>query len=303
MDRDALWSMLVFLEVVERGTLAGAAQALHVTPSAVSKQMTKLEERLGVRLAQRTTRSFRLTAAGTRYREHATRVTSALDDAEADVQRESGALRGRLRVSAPLLLGQQLVAPIVARFLEAHPDIELDLELSDRFVDVVGESIDLAVRVAQHLPESGLTVRTVGTMDWYLVASPAYLARHGTPRVPADLADHTCVELSHAQDRGMWRLETGGKTEAVAVRSRLASTGLVALHHGVREGAGIGRFPEHLVGEDLASGRLVRLLRKVSTSQRVVSLLMPSRSYVPPRVRAFATVLTQELRPALKGGA
>jgi len=301
MDRDALWSMILFLEVVERGTLAGAARALHVTPSAVSKQIAKLEERLGVRLAQRTTRTLRLTTAGMRYRDHALRVVTALDDAEADVQSEERALRGRIRVSAPASLGQRLVAPIVARFVGAHPEVEVDLDLSERLVDLVSEGIDLAVRVVPNLTSSGLTARKLGVMEWVLVASPSYLTRRSTPRSPVDLPSHVCLELAHAEDRGVWKLVVRGRPHAIAVRPAIVSSSQLALLSCAVEGAGIARLPHYLVRDALEAGRLTRVLPRATASRRSVFALMPTRAFVAPRVRAFADVLARDLGRALLG--
>ncbi|MFT3770318.1 MAG: LysR family transcriptional regulator [Minicystis sp.] len=299
IDRDALWDMEVFLAVVEGGALAAAARALRVTPSAVSKQMARLEARLGVRLLQRTTRRLRPTPAGARYADHARRVVAALAEAEADVQTEGASLRGRLRVSAPTLLGQELVAPIVARFLLAHPDVMVDLDLTDRFVDLAAEPVDLAVRVAARLPASELSARKIGVVRWVLVASPAYLKRRATPKRAEDLADHACLDLAHAEDRTRWRLTAGGRAASVTVKGPLVSSSMVALHRAALAGAGIAQLPGYLVRADLAEGRLVQVLRGAELPRRFVFALQPSRALVPPRVRAFADFLAGELPAAI----
>ncbi|WP_437728090.1 LysR family transcriptional regulator [Sorangium sp. So ce861] len=299
MDRDALWDMLVFREIAERGTLAGAARALGITPSAVSKQVSRLEARLGVRLVQRTTRSLRLTAAGVRYRQHAERLLVALDEAEADVQSERDALRGVIRVSAPTLLGQHVVAPLVARFLEAHPRVDIELDLSDGFIDLITERVDLAVRVAPALPSSGLTSRRLGVTTWYIVASPAYLERRGAPAAATDLSAHACLELAHADDRGAWELVVRGRSVKVPVRGPIVSSSIGALYRCALEGAGVGRFPEYLVRADIEASRLVRLLPKALTFRRPVHALQPTRAHVAPRVRALASFLAEHFPRAL----
>jgi DNA-binding transcriptional LysR family regulator len=280
---------------VDGGTLAAAARALRVTPSSISKQLAKLERRLGVRLLQRTTRSLRVTAAGARYRAHAQRVMSALAEAEADVQSEETALAGALRVSAPTLLGQEAIAPIAARFLRENAGVELDLELTDRFVDLVSEPIDLAIRVASRLPESGLSARRLGLLSWHFVASPAYIKQRGAPRRPEDLGHHACLDLAHGTDRGRWRMAYGGAEVEVDVRGPLVSSSLVALHRSALAGLGVAQLPSYLVREDLERRRLVQVLPSAGTARRTVFAVQPSRSFAPPRVRAFTDFLAAEL--------
>lgn len=299
VDREALWDMEVFLAIAEGGAIAAAARALRVTPSAVSKQIGRIERRLGVRLVERTTRSLRLTDAGARYADHARRVVAAVAAAEADVQAEGAALRGLVRASAPTLLGQEILAPIVARFVLAHPEVSVELDLADRFVDLAADPIDVAIRVAPRLPASQLTARRIGQIRWLIVASPDYVSRRGAPRRPEDLADHACLDLAHAPDRARWRLSAGGRAVTVAVRGPLVSSSMVALHRGALAGAGIAQLPAYLVRADLAAGRLVRVLDDAELPRRAVFALQPSRALVPPRVRAFADFLAAEVRRAL----
>ncbi|MDF2696999.1 MAG: Transcriptional regulator, LysR family protein [Labilithrix sp.] len=300
IDRDALAVMEAFVAVVDRGSLAAAARVLGVTPSAVSKQIARLERRLRVRLLQRTTRSLRVTAAGERYRAHARKVIAALEEAEADVQAGDAVLAGALRVSAPTLLGEELVAPIAARFLKEHPDVRLELELTDRFVDVVSEPIDLAVRVAPRLPESGLLARRIGDLTWVLVASPAYLRERGEPATPRDLTEHRCLELAHGSDRGHWRLEHRGRPFELGVRGPLVCTSLVALRRCAREGLGIVQLPAYIAREDIQRGRLVQVLPGVTGARRTVYVVQPTRAFVAPRVRAFVERIASELPSAIK---
>jgi DNA-binding transcriptional LysR family regulator len=301
VDRDALWSMEVFAAVVDRGTLAAAAQALRVTPSAVSKQLAKLEARIGVRLIQRTTRRLEVTSAGTRYREHARGIRAALEAADADVQSEDTALRGQVRVTAPTLLGQELVARVAADFVRDYPRVEVELDFTDRFVDLIGESVDIAIRVAPALPPSGLHARRIGFIEWFFVASPGYLRRSAAPRRPQDLADHACLALAGAE-RGRWAMTFGGRSMTVAVQGPIASTSLAALHRCALAGAGIVQCPAYLVSRDLEKGRLVRLLPNASIKRRVVFAVRASGRFVPPRVDALTTRLQTELRRLLALG-
>ena len=295
MNRDALWNMKVFLAVVDGGTLSAAAQALRVTPSAVSKQLVKLEQGLGVRLLERTTRSLRVTSAGVTYRAHAQKVISAIEEAEAEVQSAERALTGALRVSAPTLLGQEVIAPIAARFLRAHPAVTLVLELTDRLVDLVSEPVDLAIRVASRLPESGLSARRIGALRWLFVAGPAYLAQRGAPRRPDDLAQHACLDLLHGSDRGRWRMSYAGREVEVDVSGPLVSSSLVAIHRCAVDGLGIAQLPSYLVRGDLEAGRLVQVLPTAGKARGSVFAVQPSRAFVAARLRAFIDLLAAEL--------
>lgn len=296
MDRDALWAMEVFVAVTEGGSLAAGARRLRVTPSAVSKQLAKLERRLRVRLLQRTTRSLRATPAGERYGLEARRAIAAAQAAEAVGRGEAEAIAGQLRVSAPTLLGQELVAPLAARFLAAHPGVTMELELTDRFVDLVGESVDVAVRVASRLPASGLVAARIGTLAWQFVASPAYVKARGLPRRPEELAAHACLDLAHGSDRGRWRMTFGRREATVDVRGPLVATSLTALHRAAREGLGIAQLPTYLVEDDLRERRLVVVLPSAGLARRAVWAVQPSRAFVPGRVRAFVAALSAGLR-------
>jgi len=295
VDREALWSMEVFLAITAEGSLAAAARSLRVTPSAVSKQMTKLERNLRVRLLERTTRTLRVTPAGERYRAHAQQIVAALQAAEDDVRSEEIALTGELRLSAPTLLGQELLAPLMARFLRANPELRIDLTLDDRFVDLVSEPYDLAIRVATRLPESGLAARRVGLLRWIFVASPIYVREKGTPRRPEDLAHHACLDLAHGSDRGRWKIAFAQREVEVRVRGPLVSSSLVAIHRAALEGLGVAQLPTYLVRADLAAERLVQVMPGAGRSRASIFAVTPSRAFHVRRVRAFIDYLASEL--------
>lgn len=295
VDREALWAMQLFVEVISRGSLAEAARAQGITPSAVSKQIARLEERLGVRLLSRTTRSLAATAAGARYHEHAQQILAAVRAAEAEVIADKGDARGRLKVSAPTLLGQELIAPLCARFIDQHPGVEIALDLSDRFVDLVREGVDVALRVATGLPGSGLTMRRLGAFELVLVASPAYLRRRPPIEHPKDLEQHACLSVAHLEDRRTWRLSLGGRAMEVQVAGPLTSTSMRALHAAAREGAGIALVPLYMAAPDLASGRVARVLPQASMPRRTVHAVHASGRLAPARVRRFVDLLALEL--------
>lgn len=297
-DRDSLWELQLFTEVVESGSIAGAARARHVTPSAISKRLAALEARLGVRLLQRTTRRLRVTPAGAELKERASKVLSALEEAEASVQRGAGALSGVVRVSAPTVLGQELIAPRLAEFCLKHPTVSVELQTSDRFVDLVAEPIDIAVRVAARLPSSGLLVRKLAELPWVLACSPAYVKTHGEPHRPSDLSAHRVLELAHAVERARMTLSRGVRTYRPAVKGPFVANGLGALRHAAVAGLGIAAFPRWFIAKELAAARLTEVLPHYRLPERAVWLVQPSRAFVPPRVRAvvdwlFAKPLTQ----------
>lgn len=299
IDREALWAMQVFVAVVEGGSLAAAARSLRVTPSAVSKQLGKLERRMHVRLLQRSTRALRTTAAGERYRAHAKSILSAVEAAECDTQAREEAIAGSLRVSAPTVLGQEVVAPIVAAFVARHRDVQIELDLTDRFVDLGTEPVDVAIRVASRLPESRLTARRLGALTWILVASPAYLEARGKPSRAEDLATHACLDLAHAADRGRWRLQMRERSVEVEVTGPLVSSSLIALHRCALAGVGIAQLPSYLVRADVAAGRLVQVLSTAGAERRTVWAVQPTRAFVPARVRAFVDFVASSMPGAL----
>ncbi|MDI1483710.1 LysR family transcriptional regulator [Polyangium sp. y55x31] len=277
----------------ETRSLVGASRRLRVTAPSLSRQLARLEERLGVRLVQRTTRSLSFTAAGLRYREHAARILDALAVAERDVREAEEVPRGTLRVSAPTVLGEHLVAPAVGAFREQWPGMRVELELDDRMVDLVKGNFDVAVRVSSKLTASALVARRLGTQALLLCASPAYLAGAPPLRTPEDLRQHACVELAHGSDRGRWRFTRGGKARTVTIEPQVITNGLGALRRCVIAGTGVGQVPNYLVLDDLREGRLVQLLPGWSLPERGVYALHAGGSLLPPRVRRFVDVLAR----------
>lgn len=303
VERDALWEMNVVASVIDGGSVAAAARELRLTPSAVSKQLARVEQRLGVRLIERTTRRLRPTAAGLRYREHAIRLLRNLSDAEDDVRADSRVPRGLVRVSAPTLFGQEVVAPALARFLLRFPDVEIELLLNDAFVDLVKERIDVAVRVASVLPPSGLVARKVGEIEYWLVASPTYLERHPGLARPSDLGAHACLDLAHAPDRGHWRMTEGGRAHVVDVSGPLVSTSLPALHNAALEGLGVAQIPRYLAQRPIDEGRLARVLPNAILPGRSAFALHAAGALAPARVRELSKFLLAELPERISPGA
>lgn len=300
IDRDALWDMQVFAAVVDGGSIAAGARAVGATPSAISKRLAALERRLGTRLLHRTTRQLRITTEGATYVERARELLHTVAKLESCMQENGGALRGEIRISAPTLLGQELLTGVIARFLRQHPEVSAHLELSDRLVDLVSEPFDVAIRVATHLEAKELIARRVGVLETILVASPGYVKERGAPENVASLSTHAVLEAAFDGNRGRWDLQTRSGIKSVAVRGPLVCSSLGALRQAALAGLGVAQLPRYLVQSDLRARRLVHLLPKCTADQRSVFVVRASRAFVPSRVRALTEFIARELPALLK---
>jgi len=295
MARDAnrLAEMEVFAEVVERGGLSAAARALSLTPSAVSKLMGRLEERLGVRLMNRSTRRVQLTEEGARFHERALRLLAELEEAEREAAAES-APRGRVRVNSNVPFGLHCLLPLVPRFLAEYPEVTLDVALSDRVVDLYEERADVAIRVGPLAP-SGLFARKLGESRLLLVASPAYLAKAGTPRTPADLARHECIDFSFARRLQGWPFRMKGRVQRLHVHGRARAGDGETNRRLVLSGVGISRLSQFHIGADVRTGQLVPVLEKFNPGEveGIHALYVDQGGHVPARMRVLLDVLAK----------
>lgn len=296
--REAVAGMTVLVGVVEAGSFSAAAERLGLSPSAVSKVVSRLEAQLGARLLQRTTRRMQLTEAGARYCERARAVLEAIEAAVREAEGQQVAPRGTLRVTAPTVLGQVRVMPVVLAFQREHPEVEVHLELSDRTVDVIEERVDLAVRMTAQ-PPAGLVARKLDDDRRALCASPGYLAARGRPRRPADLAAHEAVIFVAGRPVEAWRLlegPGGEQTTAVRVGGRLQVNNTHALRAAALAGMGIADLPRYLAEEDLAAGRLEAVLDAFVPVQRGIYAVYPPSPYTPVKVRLFVAALVEAFR-------
>ena len=291
---DRFQEMRVFAAVVDAGSFVGAADELDMSKAAVSRIVSELEARLGVRLLHRTTRRLSLTTEGEVFVDRCRELLVAVGEAEAEVSERSGQAVGVLKISAPVSFGVLRLAPLWGGFLAAHPQIQLDITLSDRVVDLVDEGFDLAVRIAR-LESSSLVSRRLSATRMVLCASPEYLRRHGTPRDPSALAGHTVLAYSLLAAGDTWEFQGPGGPVAVKVRPRMHTNSgdtcrAVALDH-----KGIVLQPSFLVGEDLQAGRLVELLPDYRSHELGVYAVYPTRKHVLPKVRLLIDYLAQAL--------
>jgi len=289
---DRLAALTAFAAVIETGSFAAAARRLGRSPSRLSRQIADLEAGLGVRLLHRTTRALTLTEAGQAYHEHVARILAELATADQSVGCLQAAPRGRLRVAAPMSFGIGHLAPLLPAFLEAYPEIELDLALNDRFVDLIDEGFDLAVRIGR-LADSSLIVRRLAPLRRVLCASPAYLAAHGIPATPDDLAARDCLGYSNMTPNEEWSFlhPEDGRPWPVRIKPRLRVNNGDALRLAALGGIGLGLLPTFIVGPDLAAGTLVPLLAPYLRQDGAIYAVYPPARHLSPKVRVFVDFL------------
>ncbi len=286
MTNLGLQELAIFVAVAETEGFSAAAKRLGASKAMVSVAIARLEARLGVRLFQRTTRRLSLTEAGAATLPHAQRSLLAARDAEEAATQALASPRGVLRVSAPMSFGLLHVVPALGAFAKAHAEVQVDLVLDDRIVDLVEGGFDLAIRIAA-LPDSGLIAHRIGTNRSVLVAHPEYLARAGTPRTPGELAEHAVLLYTLSTSGSRWPLTRGAKTETIRVSGPLKVNSSLALHRAVHAGLGIARIPLFAVGEDLARGALVQVLPDWKSPEQGIFAVTTAREYLPRKTRAF----------------
>ncbi len=288
----------VFAQVVESGGFSAASAVLGLTPSAVSRQVSQLEDRLGARLLNRTTRRISLTEIGAAYYERARAALDALAEAEQAVLDLSAAPSGVLKISMPSIFGNIHVAPILPGFALRFPDITLDVSINDRFVDLVEEGRDVAVRVAE-LRDSSLVARRIAPFRRLVCASPDYIARHGRPDTPKDLGDHNCLVLTSYQPRSHWQFGAGRTLRSVRVDGGMESNSADVLREAALAGVGLVQLPSYVLSQDIKSGALVPLLTGHEADNRDVYAVYPASRHLSPKVRAFVDYLVETLgRPS-----
>jgi DNA-binding transcriptional LysR family regulator len=293
---DALQEMAVFAKVVAAGSLSAAARELGSSPAVVSRRLAALESRLGVRLVNRTTRTLNLTVEGSRYYEACTRVLADIQEADAEVAAGRVEPRGALKVALPASFGHQHVAPLVPKFAERYPKVELALSLSDRNVNVMDEGFDVAVCIAD-LRDSSLAARRLAPNRRVVCASPAYLAAHGTPRTPEDLAKHNCLVVSDFTAN--WEYKTrDGRSTSVRVQGRYACDNWEVLRQWALAGLGIALKSTWDVYRQLEDGSLVVLLSEYTFHSDVaIYAVYPHRRFLPAKTRVFIEFLAESFGP------
>lgn len=299
---DPLNGLAVFLAVAEHLSFTKAAEMLAMSRPTVSAQIDQLERRLGVRLLHRSTRHLSLTEAGTAFHERLKDVTTIVHDAERAAIHHQEAPVGRLRIAAPPDLGSSHLTPMIARFLEGHPGIEIELELSNSAVNLIERKFDLAVRGTIRIDETLIT-RKLGASAVVICASPDYLARHGTPEKPEDLADHHCLHFSGLRWGRIWEMRQGEDLRRIPVQPNFEVNDGGTLCSAALCGMGITLLPSFITGPHIRAGRLIRLLADWHIAEVPLHAVYPDNRLIAAKVKSFVAYLAAEFRrdPDLSG--
>jgi DNA-binding transcriptional LysR family regulator len=293
--------LLLFVRTITAGSLSAAGRSLKISPAVASKRLSRLENHLGVRLIQRTSRRLNLTEEGAAYYERIAPLLAQLEDAGAAAAGEQAAMQGTLRITATNAFGRRWLGPLAAEFSRAHPQVSLYMHLTDEVVDLLSGGYDLAVRIGQP-QDSSLIARRVANSRLVLVAAPSYLKKHGTPKRPEDLAQHRCIPLLRpGRDTANWHFRTAEGPLTLAIGGLLGSDSGELMQDWARRGEGIARKSIWDVTDDLIDGKLVTVLDHAIDEPADIHVVYPSRSFVPLRVRRFIAHLEARLAKAEAG--
>lgn len=301
---DKLQAINAYAKVVAHGSFAEAARQLGLTRSAVSKAVMELELLLGARLLDRTTRRVSPTEPGLAYYERCLAVLAAIEESEMEVSRMHEEPRGVLKVNAPMTFGTRYLGDVIAGFMQRYPELRVELTLDDRFVDPLAEGFDVTVRIGI-LEDSSLVARRIAPARRLLVASPAYLAAHGAPLTPADLAQHRCLHYGHSTSAQSWQLSSKGKVLQVPIRAYLCSNNGEVLRAAAAGGIGIAKLPTFIVGPDIEAGRLQAVMCDYPALDLAIYALYAQHRFLAAKTRAFIDFLVERFgdEPAWDGPA
>ncbi|HEX5127608.1 MAG TPA: LysR family transcriptional regulator [Rhodocyclaceae bacterium] len=288
---DRFEAMTIFCKVVDLGSFAAAAERLDISTSAVSRGVAQLEALLNARLLNRTTRRISLTEDGRAYYERCLQLLADLEEAEEIVGNASIALRGTLRITAPIGFATWHLAPAIAEFTRANPQVKFDISLSDQQVDLVEAGLDLAIRVGD-LGSQNLVARPIGSARLMVCASPHYLAKHGVPRSPADLSRHQCMTYAYTNESHVWRFENRhGKSQSVRIASAAHSNSGLLLRELAAQGLGLTMAPDFILQTAVDEDRLVEVLKTWTPPPLTIYVAYPSRRHLSAKIRGFANFL------------
>lgn len=283
----SLTDIAVFVHVVDAGSFTAAAEKLGLSKSVVSKYVTRLEDRLGARLLNRTTRRLSLTEVGRAFYERSREGLREIEEAEAEVSRLQGAPRGVLRLNSPMSFGILHIAPALPEFLARYPDLSVDMNLDDRCVDLVEEGFDLAIRIGE-LPDSSLVARRLGPCRHVVCAAPGYFKRHGLPRTPEELRDHNAITYQYQNSPREWHFAAPhGGVVRVPVSGTIQMNNSLGLREALLHDVGVTLTPTFVVGVDIKAGRLQAVLTEYKALELSIYAVYPQRRHLSPKVRAF----------------
>jgi DNA-binding transcriptional LysR family regulator len=293
---DRLFGMEVFIRVVDLGGFPPAAVASGISTTMASNHVKALEQRLGAKLLNRTTRRQSLTEIGEHYYAQCLDVLARVEAAEIEAKEMHSRPRGRIKVSAPVVLGSHMLAPAFADYLRGQHDVEIDLQLNDRLVDLADEGFDAAFRFGE-LRDSGLVARRLRSLDRIICAAPEYLARRGVPAKPEDLAGHNCLVFRYVQPEHEWVFRGVGKDRRVSVKGQMTVNNGTALLQAALAGAGIAMLPDYLAAPDVEAARLVRLFSEYDLSRAPLQLVYLPDRQMTPKMRSFVEFILERMGP------
>jgi DNA-binding transcriptional LysR family regulator len=292
---DRITGMQLFVRVVETGSFSKASSDLGITQPTATKHVAALEQRLGARLLHRSTRGVTATEVGALYYDKCKAIQRELDEADSLASLLQSKVGGTLRISTSVAFGRRVVTPLVMRFMAAHPDVSIDLSFDDRYVNLVEQGVDIALRMGR-LADSTLGARYLGVNPWLVAAAPEYLARAGTPQSPADLERHACLVYSSVQGDDRWQFsDAAGHTLSTPVRGPLRSNNLSTVLAAARAGHGLAALPWYVAREAVAEGAVVPVLGSYTLPAQELHAVYPSPKFVPSKVAAFIAFLQASL--------
>jgi len=287
-------SMATFVKVVENGGFSAAARALSISPSMATAHVQALEERLGVRLLNRSTRKVSLTEVGHAYYERCLQILAEADDADRIAQALQSTPQGTLRLNTSVAI-PPFLAPVLAEFAALYPEVSVDLTMTDRMIDLVEDGFDLAVR-NMSIPDSSLMTRRVATYRFVVVGAPSYLAARGTPKVPGDLVQHNCLTYSRSAWGNEWRFPGPDGEQSIPVKGNLHANSDNALRLAAANGQGLAMVPSYLVKEEIKAGRLVPILTEFLQAEYPINAIYPHRKHLSAKVRSFIDLMAKHFR-------
>jgi DNA-binding transcriptional LysR family regulator len=291
---DRIDTMRAFAAVISEGSFKGGAERLQLSPALISKYVSHLGNRISVRLINRTTRSLSITEAGKVYYHRCLQLLDEFEELDAAVQDSSGQPKGNIRITAPRTFGEMFLSAAISDFLKKYPDVSVHMDLKDRYVDIVDEGFDLAVRIGA-LEDSSLFARKIGETEIVICASPDYLARAGAPQIPTELTGFDCIVDTNLRHPSVWPFMDDGKPVQVKVRARMQVNSALASRQAALSGAGIALIPSFAIGADLSEGRLTKLLEDFQVPSIGIYTLYPHNRHLASKIRVFVDFLAKRV--------
>ena len=294
---DIATQMIMFAAVVENGGFSAAARDLNLTPSAVSRQIGQLEDRLGTRLLNRSTRRISLTEVGRAFYARCADVSQNVQEAEALVLNMVDHPQGTLKVAATVAFAKAQLLPLLPVFLARNPDLKISLDATDRVIDLVEEQVDVAIRFSEQIDDSSVVSRKLATNRRVYVAAPSYVAEHGLPRTPDEVANHNCLRISTVEAWNTWTFDNGADLQRLPIKGNFEANSADAIYYAVLAGVGIARLSTYLVNDALAQGRLVRVLPDYADETSDILAIYSNKRNLSPNVRAFIDYFAEKFGP------